>query len=220
MLHSLATSAIFLMAVTTIDLIRHGEPVGGRKYRGQTDDPLSEKGFRQMWESVGDYSEWDQIITSPLSRCAAFAEALRSRLGLPLKIDHRLMEVGFGAWEGKTPQQLKEEDPRILSDFKRDPVGRRPAGAEPLDEFYRRVVAAWDDLVEEFHGHRVLVVCHAGVIRMSLAHVLEMPLASAYRVQVASAAVTRIAVEGRGRQAVPTLLFHDGNLAAGRRLSE
>ena len=35
--------------VTTIDLIRHGEPVGGRRYRGgRMDDPLSEKGWAQM----------------------------------------------------------------------------------------------------------------------------------------------------------------------------
>ena len=43
--------------LTTIDLIRHGEPVGGRKYRGQTDDPLSEKGWEQMWKAVGDYAQ-------------------------------------------------------------------------------------------------------------------------------------------------------------------
>jgi len=30
---------------TTIDLLRHGEPVGGKRYRGQIDDPLSEKGW-------------------------------------------------------------------------------------------------------------------------------------------------------------------------------
>jgi alpha-ribazole phosphatase len=29
---------------TTLDLMRHGEPVGGRRYSGQIDDPLSEKG--------------------------------------------------------------------------------------------------------------------------------------------------------------------------------
>ena len=31
------------MKITTIDLIRHGEPLGGKKYRGQTNDPMSEK---------------------------------------------------------------------------------------------------------------------------------------------------------------------------------
>ncbi|MHB1590203.1 MAG: histidine phosphatase family protein [Sulfuricella sp.] len=43
------------MKSTTIDLIRHGEPVGGRRYRGRTDDPLSEKGWNQMWTAVGDF---------------------------------------------------------------------------------------------------------------------------------------------------------------------
>ena len=28
--------------ITTLDLMRHGEPAGGHKYRGQLDDPLSE----------------------------------------------------------------------------------------------------------------------------------------------------------------------------------
>ena len=40
---------------TTIDLIRHGEPVGGRKYRGQIDDPLSDKGWTQMRQAVADH---------------------------------------------------------------------------------------------------------------------------------------------------------------------
>jgi alpha-ribazole phosphatase/probable phosphoglycerate mutase len=38
--------------ITTLDLLRHGESVGGRKYRGQTDDPLSEKGWAQMRDVV------------------------------------------------------------------------------------------------------------------------------------------------------------------------
>jgi alpha-ribazole phosphatase/probable phosphoglycerate mutase len=29
-------------------MIRHGESVGGRRYRGQLDDPLRDKGWRQM----------------------------------------------------------------------------------------------------------------------------------------------------------------------------
>ena len=38
---------------TTLDLMRHGEPVGGRKYRGQIDDPLSEKGWAQVRAALG-----------------------------------------------------------------------------------------------------------------------------------------------------------------------
>jgi len=208
------------MAITTIDLIRHGEPVGGRKYRGQTDDPLSEKGMKQMWEAVGDYHEWQQIVTSPLSRCQAFAQLLHEKWEIPLKRDARLKEVAFGEWEGKTPQQLKEGNPDILRNFKLDPIGNRPQGAETLESFHGRVSHAWEAMLEAFYGQHVLVVCHAGVIRMMLSHVLGIPLSSLYRIQVASAAVTRIAVEGKGERAFASLLFHDGQLSSHRKVSD
>ena len=42
---------------TTIDLLRHGEPLGGGRYRGQMDDALSEKGWQQMWQAVAGRSD-------------------------------------------------------------------------------------------------------------------------------------------------------------------
>ena len=54
---------------TLIDIIRHGEPVGGKRYRGQIDDPLSEKGWQQMRDAVAGHNPWDVIISSPLARC-------------------------------------------------------------------------------------------------------------------------------------------------------
>ena len=208
------------MAVTTIDLIRHGEPVGGRKYRGQTDDPLSEKGLKQMWSSVGDFHDWQQIVTSPLLRCSVFAQLLHEKWDIPVKQDARLKEVVFGEWEGKTPQELKESNPDILHDFKLDPIANRPAGAETLDAFHDRVSQAWSAILEGCYGQHVLVVCHAGVIRMILAHVLGIPLANVYRIQVASAAISRIAVEGQGARALTSLLFHDGKLDSNRKAAD
>ena len=61
---------------TVIDLLRHGESIGGRRYRGQQDDALSELGWEQMWQSVGGHDAWQQIVTSPLQRCHTFATAL------------------------------------------------------------------------------------------------------------------------------------------------
>ena len=46
--------------ITTIDLIRHGEPVGGKKFRGSTDDPLSELGWQQMTAAVASTTEWER----------------------------------------------------------------------------------------------------------------------------------------------------------------
>ncbi len=198
--------------VTTIDLMRHGEPVGGRRYRGQIDDPLSEKGWRQMRAAVGEHRPWQHIVSSPLSRCHAFASELAQRHGLPLSTDPRFMEAGFGEWEGRSADELKASDPDIIARFRRDPIGQRPAGAEPLEQFLARVSAAWNDLLTAHRGKHVLLVCHAGVIRMALAHVLGMPLARTYFIDVPSAGITRITVEGEGAGAVPQLRFHAGAL--------
>ncbi len=192
---------------TRIDLIRHGEPEGGRRYRGQIDDPLSEAGWRQMWAAVGDDVPWTAVVTSPLSRCRAFAERLAGRHALPLAVDARLMEIGFGAWEGRTAEQLRAEDPEQIRRFYHDPVHARPAGAEPLADFRARVVAAFDDLACRPAGQHLLVVTHAGVMRALVAHVLGAPLEAIYRIEVAYAALTRIRLDG---ERPPTLVAHAG----------
>lgn len=200
------------MRITTIDLMRHGEPAGGRKFRGQTDDPLSEDGWQQMWDAVGEFHAWQHVVTSPLARCAAFAHALRERQQIPLSEDARLMELGFGAWEGRAPEELTQQDPETLLRFWRDPLHHSPVGAEPLTEFAARVTAVWHTLLKEYRGEHVLVVTHAGVIRMMMAYVLGMPLDHLFRIQVGNAAITRLQLDAEGRGAMPSLVFHGGRL--------
>lgn len=184
--------------------MRHGEPVGGRRYRGQIDDPLSEKGWAQMHAAVGESGPWTRIVSSPLLRCRAFAETLAERHGLPLTLDERLKEVGFGEWEGKSAAEIEQGTPGTLARFKSDPVNARPAGAEPLVDFHARVAAALDDLLAQHAGQHVLLVGHAGVMRMALAWALQMPLQHAYRIEVANASLTRLRFEA-GRA---SLVFH------------
>ena len=202
-----------LNQLTTIDLIRHGEPVGGRKYRGQIDDPLSEKGWGQMQSAVGDFALWQHIISSPLSRCHEFAQDLAQKRNIPLSLEPRLQEIGFGVWEGRTSAEISADDADLLFNYKRDPITYQPHGAEKVADFYQRVSAAWNEISAQHIGQHLLIVCHAGVIRMILAHVLGMPAANAYRIQVASAAVSRIIIETRGLDSHANLIFHDSSLS-------
>jgi alpha-ribazole phosphatase/probable phosphoglycerate mutase len=192
---------------TQLDFLRHGEPVGGRRYRGQTDDPLSEKGWAQMRSAVAGERPWSAIVSSPLARCSAFAQWLAEETGLPLGYDERLKEVGFGVWEGKTPDDLKREDPECVFEFKRDPIGKRPQGAELLADFSARAVAAYEAIVSRHAGGHVLLVAHAGVMRMAICHVLGLPPAQAYRINVASAGMARIKVEQKDTRRLDTLLW-------------
>lgn len=194
--------------MTTLDLIRHGEPVGGRKYRGQIDDPLSEKGWAQMRAAIGEHAPWTRLVSSPLLRCYAFAADLSARHGIALEVDARLKEIGFGVWEGKTAAQIDAEAPGTLARFKADPLHARPAGAEPLNDFFARVAAGIEHIVLTHPNEHVLVVCHAGVIRMALAYALALPLVNAYRIEVASAGITRLRFDGEHA----SLSFHGGCL--------
>lgn len=197
---------------TTVDLIRHGEPVGGRRYRGQTDDPLSEKGWAQMLAAVGEARPWDVIVSSTLSRCLAFARELSARHRLPLETDPRLREIGFGTWEGRTPEELTAIDPQLIERFREDPVANRPEGAEPLADFAARVSAAWHEVVARHAGRHVLIVAHAGVIRTVVGQALEVPLHRVFRISVPTAGISRICVRQRGAELVPELIFHAGRL--------
>ncbi len=200
------------VVTTTVDLIRHGEPVGGSKYRGQIDDPLSEKGWTQMREAIGEHSPWDIIISSTLSRCIDFARELGQRAGIDVRAESRLMEIGFGEWEGRTASELQQENPGQVERFLRDPLNNTPSGAETLPEFETRIIGAWNDVLHQHYGQHVLLVGHAGMMRMIIRHVLDMPIDRMYRIQVANAAITRIRVEGDGPEALQRLVFHAGKL--------
>lgn len=180
------------MQETIIDFLRHGEPEGGRRYRGDTvDDPLSEKGWQQMWQSVNDFSGWDVIVTSPMQRCHAFASALAEKLKCTLNVDREFREVGMGGWEGLSPQQIIDRDADEYAAFYRDPVSNRPAGCEPLEVFGKRVADGYESVLMSYPGQHVLIVAHAGVIRAALGYVLQSDPVAWYRARIDNAGITR-----------------------------
>ncbi|MES9940927.1 MAG: alpha-ribazole phosphatase family protein [Candidatus Thiodiazotropha sp. 6PLUC7] len=189
---------------TIIDLMRHGEPVGGRRYRGQIDDPLSEKGWQEMRHATSKESPWEVAISSPLKRCSEFALELSNQLKIDLIHDDRLKEVGFGAWEGHSGDELRATDPNILNRFYHDPITNRPTGAESLDSFSNRVQQAFIDATSEHAGKHILMVTHAGVIRSILTHLLNAPLASMYRLSIGTATISRIEID---QERPPTIIF-------------
>jgi alpha-ribazole phosphatase len=194
------------MRETILDFIRHGKPEGQCTYRGNgIDDPLSEAGWTQMWQALDGQAPWHQVVTSPLARCQLFARALAEKYQLPLKIEERIKEVGFGTWEGRTREEIKANNPDEYKAFYQDPVNNRPAGAEPLDDFFQRVGSACEDIVKRHQGRHILVVVHAGVIRAVMSNLLSIPPAVAYRIKIDNAGITRFGINPSGTH----LVFHN-----------
>ncbi len=112
-----------------------------------------------MRDAVSDHGPWDVVVSSSLSRCREFAQEFCDRNQLPLLVDERLQEIGFGEWEGKTADEITVEDPHRLLNFFRDPQRCRPRGAERLPDFKQRVITAWNELLEQYavpYGFKVL----------------------------------------------------------------
>ena len=152
------------MTGAAIELLRHGD-TGQRSYRGRLDDALLELGWAQLRAAVVG-RDWDAVISSPLRRCAEFAQELAQARGLPLQLDARLAEYDFGDWQGVPIETLAEQQGEALGRFWSDPVAYPPPGAETFAAFRTRLVAALEDAAAAWPARRVLVVTHGGAIRL------------------------------------------------------
>ena len=197
---------------TVIDLLRHGEVEGGSKYRGQQDDPLTSYGWQQLRDVTSQPQQWQQIITSPLKRCSDFADELAERHSLPIEKRTAFKEISFGLWEGKTAEQLLTSDEQAIRAYWNDPVNSTPPQGENLLTFANRVQAGWDELLSEFQGKHLLLICHAGVMRVIICHVLGMPFTEIFKLDVGLATVSRIQIDYADGVNWPRLIFHGSHL--------
>jgi alpha-ribazole phosphatase len=178
-----------------LDLLRHGETELGGGLRGSLDDALTEKGWAQMRAAVIEQGAWDRLVSSPLQRCARFAEELGAQLGLPVQLDKDLQELHFGDWEGRSAAALMETDAEALGLFWADPYSFTPPQGEPVVDFSTRVLAAVERLQATCAGERVLLISHGGVMRLLLAQARGLPREQLLNVEVGHGAVFSLTVE-------------------------
>ncbi|HCJ6433451.1 histidine phosphatase family protein [Acinetobacter baumannii] len=169
------------MAKFRIDLLRHGESQYSHTLRGHLDDELTAKGWQQMQSTIEQVTNqtWDVIVSSPLKRCACFAEQLAKTTGLPLLLNHDLKEMYFGDWEGVSTQQIYETSPELLANFWQKPSQYCPPHAETLNQFQTRVLKGFQDLLEYMQKQNLrhaLVITHGGVIKLSACLARQQPL--------------------------------------------
>ncbi|HEX2842364.1 histidine phosphatase family protein [Hyphomicrobium sp.] len=155
----------------TIYFIRHGETDWNRdrRYQGQSDVTLNETGRAQARRNGAALRAFlpaiaeAEFIASPLGRTRETMEIVRQSLGLePLgyRVDPRLLELSYGAWEGTLQDDVATQDPSGFADRKKDPLRWRPKGGESYADLHARV-KIWTDTIER----DCVVVSHGGVSR-------------------------------------------------------
>lgn len=167
-----------------LDLLRHGETELGGGLRGSLDDALTANGWAQMRAAVMEQGPWDRLVSSPLQRCARFAEELGAQLKLPVTLEKDLQELHFGAWEGQSAAALMETDAEGLGLFWADPYRFTPPEGEPVSAFSDRVLGAVARLHQAYAGERVLLISHGGVMRLLLARARGLPREQLLNVEV------------------------------------
>jgi len=156
-----------------IDVLRHGQCQGGAIFRGSIDVALSDIGWQQMQKGVARLkTDWSRIVSSPLIRCARFAEALSADTGLPLQWQNDLREICFGQWEGQSVARIWREQSHLCQAWSRAPDAHTPPGGEPFKQFRQRVLTAVNALAQEYSSQRLLLITHGGVIKLLLTEAL------------------------------------------------
>ncbi len=174
-------------------LVRHGESTGNADglLVGRTDAALTERGLHQARSLAEVVSGATRVVSSPLSRARATAEALGT--GLPVEVDERWIELDYGEYEGRSPGSVPAE---VWRRWRADP-GFRPPGGETLLEAGDRVRSACEELFGpggdgEGGGGPVVVVSHVSPIKAAVCWALGLGDEVAWRLYLATASVTRI----------------------------
>jgi broad specificity phosphatase PhoE len=160
-------------AALSLVLIRHAatEWTETGRYQGRRDIPLSKAGMADasaLAASLRD-APIDLIISSPLARALQTAQPLATATGAPLCLDHRLIELCFGEWEGLTQDEVRGRWPDALWQWKHAPSNARPAGGESLPEALVRLQGLLWDLTRLGSGARfVALVTHKMMVRLAL----------------------------------------------------
>jgi probable phosphoglycerate mutase len=159
-----------------IVLLRHGQTAHNAdgRIQGQLDVPLDAVGLAQA-DALGAVFEADPpavVVSSDLLRAQATAQAVCTHVGLPLRLDERLRETHFGAWQGLTGEEVSAQWPAEYAAWRRwegIPVG----GESPALVGARAAASARSVLPDQ---GTLLLVTHGGTARALVGVLTALPL--------------------------------------------
>ncbi len=182
-------------------LVRHGQNDWVKKNRLAGWTPgvhLNEDGQKQVKSLADRLSEWPikAIYSSPLERCMETAAALAQSHNLEINQLETVGEVRYGKWEGKKIKKLaKKKAWHVVQHY---PSRFRFPDGESFLEVQKRAVEAIESLNEKHQKEIVVVVSHADVIKLVLAHYMGTHIDLFQRIGLSPASVSVLALGENG----------------------
>lgn len=154
--------------MTELLLLRHAESVWNQqgRFQGWADPPLSSAGAASVLAWSATAPVVDAIVSSDLERAVSTARLIAHQTGVPLvEVTAGLREQNQGDWTGLTKSEVKRAWP---DRYRERP--RRPINGEDAISVLLRLTATLGGLASRYAGRRILVVTHAGAIRVLEGH--------------------------------------------------
>ncbi|RUT28411.1 histidine phosphatase family protein [Paenibacillus zeisoli] len=192
-------------------IVRHGRTEWNveRRYLGHSDIALlpGEDAVLSQLALELHGLEFSAVYSSDLRRCTETLQRVRPDLMDKVRLDRRLREMDFGAWEGKIYDMLK--DIPSYREWIDHPEKNAPPGGESWDHFSSRVSQFCADAMSatlysagqsndtgnpaSSKRPRVLIMTHGGVVR--LLRTLLLPGVSFRDYQAETGSLLRIPVQ-------------------------
>jgi broad specificity phosphatase PhoE len=177
-------------------LLRHAQSAWNRerRYQGWTDSALTDLG-RSQAEAAGKALAAEPLVAvyaSTLTRARDTAAAIAAPHGLPVHEDADFREMAFGAWEGRTLDEVRAEDPESYRVWAETPELFTPPGGETLADVRIRVLAALGRLRAAHEGKSVCLVAHGLSARVLILEALGLPLARVWAIHLASTGISEL----------------------------
>jgi len=178
---------------TKVFLVRHGVTEWHRERRvlGQRDIPLNDDGLAQS-EAVASALaplKIAEVIASPLVRAVQTAELIGEQVNIQVARDPRFIDFRVGRWEGMTYDDVAAS-PQYQR-FLVDPMSESIPGGESMADIRRRSVSGLDQALEDSpSGDGIVIVTHAGIIRVLLTYYAGSSPANYHRIRVSPGSVS------------------------------
>lgn len=158
-------------------IVRHGKTYWNeeRKIQGWADIDLTEEGREVAILSAEGMKDihFDAIYSSPLKRANETAYILRGERTLPIIVDERIKEIGFGVLEGADFMKIRgDKTSKFASFFEKPEDYETPEGGESFEVVSERAAEFMAEIIEKHKDdERVMVVAHGAVNKAMMRYI-------------------------------------------------